>query len=300
MELNQLRYFMAVARTGSFSRAAEQCHVSQPSLSQQMMKLESELGETLFERLSRGVALTAAGRLLEQRAERILREVAAAEQEIQELGAVLRGRLTLGALPTIAPYFLPDLIRAFHAAWPQVQLIVHEETTARLTALVEEGELDAAIVSLPAPGAALHRELLFTEELLAALPAGHPLAKTKILTAAALQNEPFILMQEGHCLGDQALAYCAQRGDFQPSVSCRSTQVETIMSLVGAGLGVSLVPAMAAGAPPPDGVILRSLHPDPPRRAIAAIWRANKQFGRVPLEFIAFLRRHVTGRQKAG
>ena len=156
MEIHQLRYFLAVARTANFSRAAEQCRVAQPSLSQQIMKLEDELGERLFERTRRAVALTPAGARLQAHAERVLDEVERARENVRDAGAVVRGRVALGALPTVAPYYLPQRLRDFAAKFPEVEVVVHEDTTEQLARAVLAKEIDLALVSLPVERRHLH------------------------------------------------------------------------------------------------------------------------------------------------
>ena len=244
MEIHQLRYFLAVARTANFSRAAEQCRVAQPSLSQQIMKLEDELGERLFERTRRAVALTPAGARLQAHAERVLDEVERARENVRDAGAVVRGRVTLGALPTVAPYYLPRRLRDFAAKFPEVEVVVHEDTTEQLARAVLAKEIDLALVSLPVERRGLEGLALFDEPLLIALPAGHALTKKRRLALADLEAEPFILMQEGHCLAGQALSFCRMEG-FTPRVSFRSAQIETVRAFVAAGWGVSVVPEMA-------------------------------------------------------
>lgn len=247
MELHQLRYFLAVARTKNFSRAAEQCHVAQPSLSQQIMKLEGELDERLFERTKRDVALTPAGELFRAHAERVLDEVALARDTVREMRGLVRGRVTLGVLPTVAPYFLPKRLHAFAAKFPGIEVVVHEDTTAQLAAAVLAKEIDAALVSLPVERVGLVATELFAEDLLVALPAGHRLTRKRRLTLEDLAAETFILMKEGHCLAGQALQFCQLSG-FAPHISFRSAQIETVMAFVAAGWGVSIVPAMAKKA----------------------------------------------------
>ena len=244
MELHQLRYFLAVVRTKNFSRAAEQCHVAQPSLSQQIMKLESELGEKLFERTKREVALAPAGDLLKAYAERVLQEVESACDNVREMRGLVRGRVTLGVLPTIAPYFLPRRLRTFAAKFPAVEVVVHEDTTDQLVAAVLAKDVDLAIVSLPVERAGLVAEEFFVEKLLVALPTAHGLARKRRLTLDDLEREPFILMKEGHCLAGQALKFCRLNG-FAPRVSFRSAQIETVLAFVAKGWGVSIVPEMA-------------------------------------------------------
>ena len=244
MELHQLRYFLAVARTRNFSRAAEQCRVAQPSLSQQIMKLEGELNERLFERTKREVSLTPAGELFCTHAERILDEVELARDKVSEVRGLLRGRVALGALPTVAPYYLPARLRAFAAKHPGIEVVVHEDTTAHLAQAVLAKEIDVALVSLPVERAGLVAQEFFDEELLVALPEKHALAAKKRLKLDDLECEAFILMKEGHCLAGQALQFCQLNG-FAPRVSFRSAQIATVLAFVAAGWGVSVVPAMA-------------------------------------------------------
>lgn len=257
MELHQLRYFLAVARTKNFSRAAEQCRVAQPSLSQQIIKLENELGEKLFERTKREVALTSAGDLLQTHAERVLADVERACDEVRELRGLVRGRVVLGVLPTVAPYFLPQRLQAFTARFPAVEVVVNEDTTGHLTAALLANEVDVAIVSLPVQRPGLVAEEFFVENLLVALPDGHALAKKRGLAIHDLGQEAFILMKEGHCLAGQALQFCQLNG-FAPRVSFRSAQIETVLAFVARGWGVSVVPQMACERPT-SGVCYRSL-----------------------------------------
>jgi LysR family hydrogen peroxide-inducible transcriptional activator len=251
MEMHQLRYFLAVVRTKNFSRAAEECHVSQPSLSQQIMKLEGELGEKLFERTKREVALAPAGDLLKAHAERVLHEVESARHNVREMRGLVRGRVTLGVLPTIAPYFLPQRLRGFNAKFPAVEVIIHEDTTDQLATAVLAKEVDLAIVSLPVERVGLVSEKFYEEGLLVALPAGHALAKKRKLALDDLERESFILMKEGHCLAGQALQFCRSNG-FAPHVSFRSAQIETVLAFVANGWGLSIVPQMACERPMPS------------------------------------------------
>ena len=286
MELHQLRYFLAVARTRNFSRAAEQCHVAQPSLSKQIMKLEEELDERLFERTKREVALTPAGELFRGHAERVLEEVELARDKVREVRGLVRGRVTLGALPTVAPYYLPTRLRAFAAAFPGIEVVVHEDTTAHLAAAVLAREIDVALVSLPVERAGLETEEFFDEDLLVVLPAGHALATKRKLTLDDLEHEAFILMKEGHCLAGQALQFCRLNG-FAPRVSFRSAQIETVQAFVAEGWGVSIVPAMArkTGA---AGVRYRALAGM--SRSIGVITRAGRGPSRVVRTLVDFLR----------
>jgi LysR family hydrogen peroxide-inducible transcriptional activator len=287
MEMHQLRYFLAVAKTGSFSRAAEECHVAQPSLSQQILKLEDELGEKLFERLRRRTTLTGAGELFRHRAERIVREVDEARREVQDLQGELRGKIELGVLPTIAPYLLPRIVRAFTEKYPAVEVIVHEEVTSRILTALEGNELDLALMSPPLPESRVQLDELFTEELLLTMPTGHPLIRKRTVTLEDLAPEKFILMQEGHCLGEQALQFCRERG-FHPQITCRSAQVETIQALVEAGLGISLVPEMARRETGRH-LAYRSLTGKKPSRAIVMVSKKGRKLSRAAEELKNFV-----------
>lgn len=290
MEMHQLRYVVAIARAGNFSRASEQCHVSQPSLSEQIRKLEDELGERLFDRLRKESRLTAYGKIFLERAQRILGEVEAAQREAAEAKAVLRGTLTVGVLPTIAPYLLPAVLAKFGAENPQVHVVVQEETTAVLIRQALAHEIDFALASLPIEDERIAIRKLFGEDLVLALPRRHRLVKNAELRIADLEGENFIIMKEGHCLGDQVMQFCTHRKSGV-KVSFRSSQLETIRALVSAGRGLSLVPAMAARRGG-DEPVYRSLADAAPKRQIVAFWPSAREPGRAAEQFInAILKR---------
>lgn len=285
MEMHQLRYMVAVARQGNFSRAAEHCHVSQPSLSQQIQKLEEELGERLFDRLKTSVKLTPHGELFLRRAHRILDEAEAARREASDAKELLRGTVTLGVLPTIAPYLLPPVLATFTAKYPGVNLIVVEDTTARLLQSCLACEIDWVLASHPIADERLELRELFTDELLLALPPGHPLTRRKTVSAADLNGESLIVMKEGHCLGDQVLRFCDLR-DVQPRIGFRSAQMETVQALVTSGLGLSLVPAMATKTTGATGPAYRSFAAPRPERKIVACWPKHRPPGRAAAELL--------------
>ena len=288
MEMHQLQYVVAVARTRNFSRAAEQCHVSQPSLSQQIQKLEDELGERLFDRMKREAKLTSHGEAFLLRAVRILEEAEAAKREASDARGLLRGTVTVGVLPTIAPYLLPEVMATFVKKFPGVQVVVQEDTTAQLLKLALTCEIDFAIASRPIRDGQLEVRELFSEELLLALPPGHPLIRERTVKADDLAGERLIVMQEGHCLGDQVLGFC-DRHDVPHHISFRSAQLETIQSFVRAGLGISLIPAMAAQQGRKDVPEYRSLHSPKPSRQIVAVWPKHRPPGRAANEFLKTL-----------
>ena len=288
MEMHQLRYMVAVARTGNFSRAAEQCRVAQPSLSQQIMKLEEELGERLFDRMRRETKLTPAGEAFLRRAVRILEEVDAAKREATDARALLHGVVTIGVLPTIAPYLLPKLLSAFTGKFPSVEIVIHEDTTARLLKQLHAYEIDLALASQPIQDERLEIRELFSEELLLALPPGHPLVSRRTIAVEDLESERLIVMQAGHCLGDQVLRFCDRR-DLHPRISFRSAQLETIQALVRSGLGISLIPAMAVKAGLADAPVYRSLKAPRPDRRIIALWPRQRPPGRAAGELLKLL-----------
>lgn len=290
MEMQQLRYVVAVARTGNFSRAAEQCHVSQPSLSQQIQKLEEELGEQLFDRLKRAVKLTSHGEAFLRRAVRVLEEVDAARREATDAKDLLRGVVTLGVLPTIAPYLLPEVLAEFMDKYPGVEIVVQEDTTARLLKLAHAYEIDFLLASQPIRDERLELRELFSEELLLALPPGHPLTRKRSVNPADLAGERLIVMKEGHCLGDQVLRFCDRR-ELHPNISFRSAQIETIQALVRSGLGLSLIPAMAAQSGEGGSPEYRSFYAPHPSRKIVAGWPRQRPPGRAAGEFLRMISR---------
>jgi LysR family transcriptional regulator, hydrogen peroxide-inducible genes activator len=244
MELHQLRYFCAVAETGSFSRAAEQSHVSQPSLSQQILKLEDELGARLFDRLGRSVRLTDLGSAFLPRARAVLRELEAARGDIVERKDFVGGPITVGVIPTVAPYFLPPRLTSFSRKFPQVQLTIVEEITPILLDRLRAGGIDIAILALPIRGSEFEVLPLLTERLFAAVPPKHELASRRSLSLRDLRSEPFLLLRDGHCFRDTAVAAC-DRARLHPRIVFESGQFSSLLSMVGAGMGVSIVPEMA-------------------------------------------------------
>ncbi len=288
MELHQLRYVLAVARTGNFSRAAEQCHISQPSLSQQIAKLEAELGEHLFSRLKRSAVLTSAGAALVQRATRILSEVDAAHRDVADAAEHVRGKVNVGVIPTIAPYLLPRVLALTARECPAMEVRIHEATTAQLLASAAACETDLAIISLPITDARFAIEPLFAEELLLAVPPNHPLTKKPRVRLSDLEHERFILMEEGHCLTDQSLSFC-QRNDLHPQIAFRSAQLQTIQALVASGVGISLIPKLAVSAKRPGQPVYLSLTKPKPKRTIAVLWRKEHHHSRAAREFLRLL-----------
>jgi LysR family transcriptional regulator, hydrogen peroxide-inducible genes activator len=246
MELHQLRYFCAIVETGSFSRAAQRTNVSQPSLSQQILKLEDELGTRLFDRLGRSVRLTEVGQVFLPRARAVLHELEAARSDVVERKASVSGSICIGVIPTIAPYFLPPILASFSRKLPQARVTVVEEITPMLLERLRAGSMDVAIVAVPlgVRGNEFQSFPLMVEKLYAVLPKQHALAKRRAISLGELQNEPFLLLRDGHCFRETAVAAC-KRARMNPQVIFESGQFSSILGMVSKGLGVSIVPAMA-------------------------------------------------------
>ena len=243
MEIHQLRYFVAVADEGSFSRAAAREHVAQPSLSQQIQKLEAEMGERLFDRLPRSIVLTDPGQCLLTFARKILVEIADARHSVDELNREVVGKLAVGAIPTIAPYVLPGLIGKFREHYPKVALEIFEDTTENLVRRLDDGEVDIALVSTCGESPTLELHSLGREPLSVLLPNKHRLAKKKQIKWSDLKSEKFLLLHEVHCLSHQVHQLLASH-HLQPELALQGAQLGTVARLVGAGIGVSLVPQM--------------------------------------------------------
>jgi LysR family hydrogen peroxide-inducible transcriptional activator len=268
MELDQLRHFLKVAEHQNFTRAAEQAGLSQPALSRSIARLEEELGQPLFERQSRKAALTDTGSLLFERARQILALVDDAKAEVCDDGQ--SGRLRVAAIPTVAPYFLPQCLQAFQRRFPRAQVIVQEDTTENLLKKVSDGEIDIAIAALPIATKYVDVEPLFEEELLLVCGKHHPLAEKKSVRAADIEAYPFVLLGEAHCLADNVITFCRQKS-FHPVSVERTSQLAMVQELVSLGHGISLIPAMARARDASDCRVYRSLAGEKPTRMIVAI-----------------------------
>lgn len=286
MEIDQLRYFLHVAERGNFTRAAEDLDISQPALSRSIQKLEDELGQPVFERKTRSVSLTDAGTLLQARAQQVLTIIEDTKAEITDDGQ--SGRVRMGAIPTIAPYFLPKVLKEFSAVYPKASVIVQENTTEPLLKSCTQGEIDLAIVALPIPAKYLDVEELFSEELLLVLPPEHSLVKKSRITLKDIEAYPFVLLDEAHCLSDNIESFCRQRS-FQPVAVERTNQLTMVQELVSLSHGVSMIPAMARQRDESDRRVYRSLSRPKPMRTIAVAWNPYRFQSRLLKAF----RRHL-------
>lgn len=271
MEIQQLRYLAEVARTRSFTRAARECHVTQPTLSHQIKKLEEEVGEVLFQRRKKGAFLTPLGERYHQHARTILATVEMARLDASAFSQKVQGPLRIGVIPTVAPYYLPRLVRACRRKYPGISFQITEDPTENLLASMRRGALDVSILSPPVIGGDLKFQDLFEDEFLLVVPRGHSLAKPGSRVLADIQAYPMILMNDAHCLRGQTLSLCNRAG-FTPQVFIQSAQLDTVLAMVEAGLGISLVPASARGAFRHRRVVFRSLRPEKLSRRISLAW----------------------------
>jgi LysR family transcriptional regulator, hydrogen peroxide-inducible genes activator len=244
MEFHQLRYVCAIADTGNFSRAAERCQVAQPSLSQQVLKLEEELGTKLFDRLGRSIRLTEAGRAFIPRARTILEHMEAARTTAADQNTDFRGSVAVGVIPTVAPYLIPSYAARFAKRYPDAKLRIVEETTSVLVEGLRDLSLDVAILALPLRHKDLELFPIRTEPLFAALSTHHPRASAKSLALKDLRGESFVMLRDGHCFRDLSIDTCA-RARITPHIVFESGQFSSLLGMVAAGVGVSLVPEMA-------------------------------------------------------
>jgi LysR family hydrogen peroxide-inducible transcriptional activator len=290
LTMKHLRYFESLARHRHFGRAAQACSISQPALSVQMKELEALLGAPLIERSARQIRLSTLGEALAERATDILRAVDEIEELARTSQGPLAGRLRIGFIPTVAPYLLPDLVKMLNAHYPDLDVRPHEAITQKLIRDLSDGRLDVAIVALPVSEPALHEEPLFEEEFVLVRPiedAGQPVPKPETLREMRL-----LLLEEGHCFRDQALSFC----NFSSSPArdlMEGSSLSTLVQMVGAGIGVTLIPEMAVSietASAPVSVA-RLAHPRPARR-IGMVWRKSTPLSE-QLTLIAERARHV-------
>ncbi|QDU56751.1 LysR family transcriptional regulator [Aeoliella mucimassa] len=291
MDIEQLKQFLQVARLGNITRAAEELAISQPTLSRSIQRLEEEFGQPLLERKTRAVALTDAGVLLKSRAEQIIGILDDTKAEMTDDGR--SGRLRIGAIPTIAPYFLPDFLRYFREQFAEAVMIVQEETTDNLLASCKQGEVDLAILALPIAAKYVDTEALFDEELLLTMPVGHPLATKKRVVVDDVEPYPFVLLGEAHCLTSSVVSSCRQRS-FQPVAVERTSQLATVQELVSLGHGVSMIPKMAHRCDASKTRVYRSFDGAKPKRTVAMAWNPYRFESRLLLALRDKLREYCS------
>lgn len=273
--VRQMEYFEALVRTRHFGRAAESVGVSQPALSAQIAEMEQRLGCRLFDRSSRGISLTEKGSELAPEVERILGEIRGIEAAGAQKRKAMEGRLRLGIIPTVAPYLLPVLLPVLKQRYPALQLELREAVTAVLVEDVLGGRLDGLIAASPLDASALAVEELFHDRFFLAVPSSDPALVTPPVAPESIELERLMLLEEGHCMRDQALAVC---GRVRPSIMANygATSLTTLMQMVAHGLGVTLIPEIAVGSVSEMRDIRILPFADPvPARTLCVAWRQN-------------------------
>ncbi len=287
MDVDQFRHFLKVVETQSFTHAAAQLSMSQPAISRSVQRLEEEFGQPLFERQNRQVKLTEAGEMLLPRVHQILSLLDEAKQEICDDGQT--GRLRIGAIPTIAPYFLPAFLQSFSREFPKAAICVQEDTTGNLLGSLKQGEIDLAVLALPVAAKYLEIEALFDEELLLVHSSHHPLHERKQVQFGDITKLPFVLLAEAHCLSENILGFCSQRS-FHPISLEKANQLSTVLELVAINHGISLIPEMARRCDSNPARVYRSLAGTKPVRTIAIVWNSYRFQSKLLQEFQAALR----------
>lgn len=276
MNLRALQYFVKLADLRHFSKAADACFVSQPTLSTQIKKLEDELGVQLVERSPKNIMLTPVGEEIAGRARLVLSDIDQIRAVARRSGNPADGVLRLGLFPTLAPYFLPHVVPGLRAAYPNLTLQLAEEKTETILNMLRQGELDAGLLALPISQDGLEITSLFKEPFVVAVPGEHPLASNKSISLRDLENTELLLLEEGHCLREHALEVCALSGAHE-RVDFHATSMETLRQMVAAGVGVTLMPLLAVKPPIAEtgNVVIRPFEEPAPSRTIALVWRSS-------------------------
>ncbi len=273
MNLRDLKYLVAVAEHRHFGHAAEACFVSQPTLSTQLKKLEEELGVTLIERTNRQVMLTPVGEDIVARAQQVLREVNELVNTAEEYSDPLGGDFSLGIIPTVAPYLLPKILGPIRKTFPNLQIKLTEGQTAVISRMLRDGELDAVILALPLQEDNVVEAQLYSEAFYLAVSKQHPKANRKTATLDDLDEEEVLLLEDGHCLRDQALEVCSSHNAVE-NTNFRATSLETLRQMVAADAGITLMPELALG-PRTGSVRYLPFRGKPPHRDIGLCWRMS-------------------------
>ena len=291
MNLRDLRYLTALAELRHFGRAAEACHVSQPTLSTQIRKLEEELGVALVERAPRQVMLTPVGRDIADRARRVLADVEQMRETARRTTDPEGGSIRLGIFPTLGPYLLPHVVPVLRKRFPKLELLLVEEKTEQLLAMLRNGRLDAAVLALPLHEDWLESEFLFEEPFILAVPTKHLLSNRHNLQLSDLADQHLLLLEDGHCLRDQALEVCTKAGAGEKD-GFRATSLETLRQMVAAGVGITLLPMLAVKPPVSTSTDIQLLNfkAPPPTRRVAMVWRKSSAMGVFLHQFAAVLR----------
>ena len=284
MDLGQLRYFSKIVEHRSFTKAARDCSVSQPALSQQIGKLEKELGQPLFERQGRSIRLTPAGQLLHVQADKILRLAEDAKKQITDDGQT--GKISISAIPTIAPYLLPAIIKNLRGDFAMASFEISEDKTEDLLKRCSNGDVDVGILALPASAKYLTVEPLFDEELMLAISSDNPLCQKTKLEAADLEGESFVLLRDTHCLNATIESFCHEN-NFKALAAKGVDQLLTVQHLVALDQGISFVPKMASEIDLGGRIVYRSMTSDQPTRNIAICYNPYRYQSKLLTRFIS-------------
>lgn len=275
MNIRDLQYLVALADTGHFGKAAEQCFVSQPTLSTQLKKLEDFLGVALVERTNKSVLITPVGEQVVAEARLILTQVEKIKTLARQSSEPLAGPFRLGIIPTLGPYLLPFVIKLIQKNLPKIELVVIENKTKTILQQLRDGQLDAVILALPVNTDQLQVVELFNEPFYVAIPKAHELAKAKDVTMKRLEKENLLLLEEGHCLREQALEACQLRMPHQ-HLQFSATSLETLRQLVGLGSGITFLPALAIESASKDSnIVIKPISGKAPARSIGMLWRKS-------------------------
>lgn len=296
MNLRALQYFVKLADLRHFSKAADACFVSQPTLSTQIKKLEEELGTQLVERSPKNIMLTAVGEEIAERARKLLADVEQIRTVARRSSDPEEGNLRLGLFPTLAPYLLPHVIPGLRKHFPRLRLQLAEEKTEDLLRMLHRGELDAALLALPIPEAGLQIEVLFSEPFVLAVSANHPLALAPEIHIDDLHGNELLLLEDGHCLREHALEVCSLAGAHE-RVDFHASSMETLRQMVAAEVGITLMPVLAVMPPiaATDNLVTRPFAGKAPYRTIALVWRSSSALGKFHQELASLFRELTAG-----
>ena len=280
MNFRALQYFVKLAEIKHFSKAADACFVSQPTLSTQIRKLEDELGVSLVERAPRKVMLTPIGEDIAHRARHVLRDIEQLKDAARRSKDPQTGNIKLGIFPTLAPYLLPHVIPVIRKTYPDLRIQLTEEKTDVILSMLDQGRLDAGLLALPIEDHGMEMEILFDEPFVTAMPASHPLADKPVVELQDLAGEELLLLEEGHCLRQHALAVCELAGAHE-RLDFHATSMETLRQMVAANAGVTLMPVLSVKPPIPEtnNIALRPFKSPAPTRTITLVWRSSSPLG---------------------
>ncbi|NDY94533.1 LysR substrate-binding domain-containing protein [Wenzhouxiangella limi] len=276
MNIRAMQYLVTLADVRHFSKAAERCFVSQPTLSTQIRKLEEELGVQLVERSPRQVMLTRVGEEVVARCRGILAEVEAMRATARRALDPESGLLRIGIFPTLAPYLLPHVVPTIRRRFPRLTLRLFEEKTEEILDMLAQGRLDAGLLALPVGSDQLMARTLFEEPFVVAMPDGHPLSRNRELTMADLEDQELLLLEDGHCLREHALEVCQMTGAHE-KLDFHATSMETLRQMVAANTGITLMPVLSVKPPvaPTENLVTRPFDSKGPKRSIAMVWRKS-------------------------